>query len=31
MEENVIEINGGIRKNVKVTVKSIIYVKKIMY
>ena len=31
MEENVIQINGGIMINVDVSVKNIIYVKKIMF
>ena len=31
MEENVIQINRGIMVNVDVSVKSIIYVKKIMF
>ena len=31
MEENVIQINGGIMINVDVSVKSIIYVKKVMF
>ena len=30
MEENVIEINGGITINVDVSVKSVVYVKKII-
>ena len=30
MEENVIQINGGIMINVDVSVKNVIYVKKIM-
>ena len=31
MEENVIQINGGITINVDVSVKKVIYVKKIMF
>ena len=31
MEQNVIQINGGILINVDVSVKNIIYVKKIMF
>ena len=31
MEENVIQINGGIMINVNVSVKSIMYVNKIMF
>ena len=31
MEENVIQINGGIMINVDVSVKNIIYVKKIIF
>ena len=31
MEENVIEINVGITKNINVIVKSVMYVKKIMF
>ena len=31
MKENVLEINGGITINVDVTVKNIIYVKKIIF
>ena len=31
MEQNVIQINGGIMINVDVSVKNIIYVKKIMF
>ena len=31
MEENVIQINDGITINVDVTVKSVMYVKKIMF
>ena len=31
MEENVIQINGGITINVDVNVKNVIYVKKIMF
>ena len=31
MEENVIQINGGIMINVDVSVKNIMYVKKIMF
>ena len=31
MEENVIQINGGIKINVDVSVKNVIYVKKIMF
>ena len=31
MEENVIQINGGIMINVNVSVKNIMYVKKIMF
>ena len=31
MEQNVIQINSGITINVDVTVKNIIYVKKIMF
>ena len=31
MEENVIQINGGITINVNVSVKNVIYVKKIMF
>ena len=31
MEENVIQINGGITINVDVSVKNVMYVKKIMF
>ena len=31
MEENVIQINGGITINVNVSVKNILYVKKIIF
>ena len=31
MEENVIQINGGIMINVDVSVKNVMYVKKIMF
>ena len=31
MEENVIQINGGITINVHVSVKNVMYVKKIMF
>ena len=31
MEENVIQINGGITINVDISVKSVIYAKKIMF
>ena len=31
MEENVIQLNGGIAVNVSVSVKNIIYVKKIIF
>ena len=31
MEENVIQINGGIMINVDVSVKNVIYAKKIMF
>ena len=31
MEENVIQINGGIMINVDVSVKKVVYVKKIMF
>ena len=31
MEQNVIQLNGGITINVDVSVKNIIYVKKIMF
>ena len=31
MEENVIQINGGIMINVNVSVKSVMYMKKIMF
>ena len=31
IEENVIHINGGIRINVDVSVKNVMYVKKIMF
>ena len=31
MEENLIQINGGIMINVAVKVKSIVYVKKVMF
>ena len=31
MEENVIQINGGITINIDVSVKNIIYVKKIIF
>ena len=31
MEENVIQINGGIMINIDVSVKSVMYVKKIMF
>ena len=31
MEQNVIQINGGITINVDVSVKSIVYVKKILF
>ena len=31
MEENVIQINGGITINVDVNVKNVMYVKKIMF
>ena len=31
MEENVIQINGGIRINVDVSVKKVMFVKKIMF
>ena len=31
MEENVIQINGGITINVEVNVKNVIYVKKIIF
>ena len=31
MEENVIQINGGITANVNVNVKKVMYVKKIMF
>ena len=31
MEENVIRINGGITKNIDVSEKNIMYVKKIMF
>ena len=31
IEENVIQINGGITKNVDVSVKNVMYVKKIIF
>ena len=31
MEENVVQINGGIMTNVDVSVKNVMYVKKIMH
>ena len=31
MEENVIQVNGGIMINVDVSVKNVMYVKKIMF
>ena len=31
MEENVIQINGGIKKNVDVSVRNTMYAKKIMF
>ena len=31
MEENVIQINGGIMINVEVNIKNVLYVKKIMF
>ena len=31
MEENVIQINGGLKKNVDVNVKNVMYVKNIIF
>ena len=31
MEQNVIQVNGGVMKNVDVSVKNVMYVKKIVF